>query len=42
MGMDEKYIKTIIDRLSKLNIDYIVPIIAIIFEHLVKRKRYLI
>jgi len=33
MDMDEKYIKTIIDRLSKLNIDYIVPIIAIILEH---------
>jgi hypothetical protein len=33
MDMDEKYIKSIIDRLSKLNIDYTVPNIAIILEH---------
>jgi len=38
MDMDEKYIKTIIDRLSKLNIDYISTYYSYYFRTLVKRK----
>jgi hypothetical protein len=33
IDMDEKTYKSIFDRLSHLNIDYGVPIIAIILEH---------
>jgi len=33
MDIDEKYMKSTIDTLSKLNIDYRVPIIAINLEH---------